>query len=63
MNTTSNETSPDKKIDHKSIVLELITTRIVSDYEWFKKATGNSNLDFSEFAAQKILRAFDPFND
>lgn len=63
MSTTSNETSPDKKIDHKSIVLELITIRIVSDYEWFKKSTGNSNLDFAEFAAKKILRAFDPFND
>jgi hypothetical protein len=59
MSATSNETSPDKKIDHKSIVLELITIR----YEWFKKSTGNSNLDFAEFAAKKILRAFDPFND
>ena len=58
MSATSNETSPDKKIDHKSIILELLTIRIVSDYEWWMKSTGNSELDFAEFAAKKILRVF-----
>jgi len=58
MSATSNETSLDNKIDHKSIILELLTIRIVSDYEWWKKSTGNSELDFAEFAAKKILRVF-----
>jgi len=47
-----------EKIDYKNIILELLTIRIVSDYEWRKKATANPDLDFAEFAAKKLLCVF-----
>jgi aryl carrier-like protein len=50
MNTESKITDPN------NLVLQLITIRLLSDYELFRK--NNPNIDFAEFSARKILQVF-----